>query len=461
MGQERHLNEIIEIVNHIKSGNFNVNIPSCNDEELAKLANAIIELGKILERRFLEIKKINNVTLKVNSGFLLDEVLDFLFENFRDLIPYNRIGCSLLDENNEYITARWAKSDAQTIFLKKGYKSKLEGSTLKRIFETQEPRIINDLEEYIKIKPESESSILVLKEGVRSSLTCPLIVNAKPVGFLFFSSFEKNTYNNAHVSLYQQIAGQISVIIEKSKLYSEILVQKQKLEELNEIKNKFLGMAAHDLRNPLGVIMGFSQLLKMDYDNFTKEEILEIIDDISSASNTALNLVNDFLDVSKIESGTFEIHLQIVDFKSFIEQIVKKNSFYAKKKNIEIELKYSDEIPNIMIDSERLAQVFNNLITNSIKFSYRNSKISINVYLTNDSLNIDIIDYGIGMEQNEVEGIFNGFFGKGKPGTEGEKSTGLGLAISKKIVDSHNGKILVQSEKGKGSKFTVVLPISN
>ncbi|HQJ74224.1 MAG TPA: GAF domain-containing sensor histidine kinase [Bacteroidota bacterium] len=461
MGQERHLNEIIEIVNHIKSGNFNVNIPSCNDEELAKLANAIIELGKILERRFLEIKKINNVTLKVNSGFLLDEVLDFLFENFRDLIPYNRIGCSLLDENNEYITARWAKSDAQNIFLKKGYKSKLEGSTLKRIFETQEPRIINDLEEYIKIKPESESSILVLKEGVRSSLTCPLIVNAKPVGFLFFSSFEKNTYNNAHVSLYQQIAGQISVIIEKSKLYSEILVQKQKLEELNEIKNKFLGMAAHDLRNPLGVIMGFSQLLKMDYDNFTKEEILEIIDDISSASNTALNLVNDFLDVSKIESGTFEIHLQIVDFKSFIEQIVKKNSFYAKKKNIEIELKYSDEIPNIMIDSERLAQVFNNLITNSIKFSYRNSKISINVYLTNDSLNIDIIDYGIGMEQNEVEGIFNGFFGKGKPGTEGEKSTGLGLAISKKIVDSHNGKILVQSEKGKGSKFTVVLPISN
>ena len=461
MGQERHLNEIIEIVNHIKSGNFNVNIPSCNDEELAKLANAIIELGKILERRFLEIKKINNVTLKVNSGFLLDEVLDFLFENFRDLIPYNRIGCSLLDENNEYITARWAKSDAQTIFLKKGYKSKLEGSTLKRIFETQEPRIINDLEEYIKIKPESESSILVLKEGVRSSLTCPLIVNAKPVGFLFFSSFEKNTYNNAHVSLYQQIAGQISVIIEKSKLYSEILVQKQKLEELNEIKNKFLGMAAHDLRNPLGVIMGFSQLLKMDYDNFTKEEILEIIDDISSASNTALNLVNDFLDVSKIESGTFEIHLNPVDFKSFIEQIIKKNSFYAKKKNIEIELKYSDEIPNIMIDSERLAQVFNNLITNSIKFSYRNSKISINVYLTNDSLNIDIIDYGIGMDQNEVEGIFNGFFGKGKPGTEGEKSTGLGLAISKKIVDSHNGKILVQSEKGKGSKFTVVLPISN
>ncbi|HEY9188280.1 MAG TPA: HAMP domain-containing sensor histidine kinase [Ignavibacteria bacterium] len=461
MGQERHLNEIIEIVNHIKSGNFNVNIPSCNDEELAKLANAIIELGKILERRFLEIKKINNVTLKVNSGFLLDEVLDFLFENFRDLIPYNRIGCSLLDENNEYITARWAKSDAQNIFLKKGYKSKLEGSTLKRIFETQEPRIINDLEEYIKIKPDSESSILVLKEGVRSSLTCPLIVNAKPVGFLFFSSFEKNTYNNAHVSLYQQIAGQISVIIEKSKLYSEILVQKQKLEELNEMKNKFLGMAAHDLRNPLGVIMGFSQLLKMDYDNFTKEEILEIIDDISSASNTALNLVNDFLDVSKIESGTFEIHLQLVDFKSFIEQIVKKNSFYAKKKNIEIELNYSDEIPSIMIDSERLAQVFNNLITNSIKFSYRNSKISINVYLNNDSLNIDIIDYGIGMDQNEVEGIFNGFFGKGKPGTEGEKSTGLGLAISKKIVDSHNGKILVQSEKGKGSKFTVVLPISN
>lgn len=461
MGKEENLYQLIEIVNRIKNGNFNVSLPSCNDEELSKLANSIIELGKMLERRFLEIKKLNNVTLKVNSGFLLDEVLDFLFENFRDLIPYNRIGCSLLDENNEYLTARWAKSDAKKIFLGKGYKSKLEGSTLKKIFETQEPRIINDLEEYVKMKPESESSILVLNEGVRSSLTCPLIVNAKPVGFLFFSSFEKNTYNNAHVSLYQQIAGQISVIIEKSKLYSEILEQKQKLEELNEMKNKFLGMAAHDLRNPLGVILGFSQLLKIDYDNFTKEEILEIIDDISSASNTALNLVNDFLDVSKIESGTFEIHLNPVDFKSFIEQIIKKNSFYAKKKNIEIELEFTDEIPLIYIDPERLTQVFNNLITNSIKFSYRNSKINIKVYLSDNLVNVDIIDYGMGMEQNEVQGIFKGFFGKGKPGTEGEKSTGLGLAISKKIVDSHNGKILVQSEKGKGSKFTVVLPIKN
>ncbi len=461
MDSDQRVHNLIEIIEYIKEGNFNVNFTTEDQDEISRLGNAIIDLGKLLERRFLEMKKLLNVTSKVNSGLLLEEVLDYLFDNFRDLIPYNRIGCSFLSDDAKLLTAKWARSDADKIYISKGYSCKMEGSTLQKIIETNEPRIINDLEKYFENKQDSESTKLVLKEGVLSSLTCPLIVNAKPVGFIFFSSFQRFTYSGLHVSLFQQIAGQISVIIEKSKLYSEILDQKKKLEELNEVKNRFLGIAAHDLRNPLGVILGFSELLLNEEFSFSKDEILEIYENINSSAVNMLNLVNDFLDVSKIESGTFDINISYVDFNSYISDIVKKNRLISKNKSIELELSCDPEIDLIEFDPGRMNQVFNNLLTNAIKYSYENSIIKIKCELRNNNLVVDVVDSGIGIKESDYGAIFSGYFSKGVKGTAGEKSTGLGLAICKKIIDAHHGELSVKSEYGKGSTFTVVLPLKN
>ena len=461
MSEDKRLRDLIKIVEDIKTGNFNVDFHHVSDDDISKLGDSIVDLGKLLEKNFLEMKKLLSVTSKVNSGLLLEEVLNYLFDNFRDLIPYNRIGCSFLSDDQKVLTAVWAKSDAETIYLGKGYIHKMYGSTLEKIIETKEPRVINDLKEYYTNHPNSDSTKLILDEGVRSSLTCPLIVNTKPVGFIFFSSFKKNTYNNIHIEIFQQIAGQISVIIEKSKLYSEILDQKKKLEELNEIKNKFLGMAAHDLRNPLGVIMGFSEFLLTDPDSFSKEELKEIFTEMHASSLNALTLVNDFLDVSKIESGTFSVNMINVNFNSYVNSIIKKNQIISKNKNIRIDLTLPNSEIQIELDTDRMAQVFNNLISNAVKFSYPNSVIKVFCFTKGDELFVDVVDNGTGLKSENVNKIFSGFFVQGVAGTKGEKSTGLGLAICKKIVDAHHGKILVKSEFGKGSTFTLVLPLKN
>jgi signal transduction histidine kinase len=135
----------------------------------------------------------------------------------------------------------------------KGYDAPLQGSSLQTIIETKQPRILNNLEEYLKEHPLSDSTQKIVREGVRSSFTCPLIAMGKPIGFLFFSSNKPNTYDKTHQELYMQIANQLSVIVEKSRYLQQLL-------ESNKLKNKFLGMAAHDLRNLLTAISGYIEL---------------------------------------------------------------------------------------------------------------------------------------------------------------------------------------------------------
>ncbi len=126
------------------------------------------------------------------------------------------------------------------------------------MIDSDRPRIINDLEAYLAEHPDSESTRRIVSEGIRSSLTCPLTAMGKPIGFLFFSSTSPNTYRDLHVGLFRQIAGQIALAIEKSRLYQE-------LYNLNQLKNKFVSITAHDLRSPLGIFRGYLTLFLNGY----------------------------------------------------------------------------------------------------------------------------------------------------------------------------------------------------
>lgn len=200
------------------------------------------EARKLVERlrqRDQEFLRLARITEHVNRGNTLEQVLDNLYEEARSVIPYDRIGFSLIDRKRGMVVERWVRSE-HAVSLGHGYEAPLAGSSLQQIVETGKPRIINDLEAYLRAKPSSKPSVLILREGIRSSLTCPLIVQGVPVGFLFFSSVRKNTYSDVHVAFYQQIAGQLATIVEKGRLYDELAEQKAIIERQN------LAMA-HDL----------------------------------------------------------------------------------------------------------------------------------------------------------------------------------------------------------------------
>lgn len=206
-------------------------------DEIDRLGRTLFRLATTLERRFAEADALIRLGEKVNAGLLLEEVLDRIFEGFRSIVPYDRIGCSLLEDEGRTVRAVWTRSLGPTQKLGVGYSAPLAGSSLARIIETGRPRILNDLEQYLREHPQSEATRFLVSDGVRSSLTCPLVAMGKRIGFVFFSSNRPNAYSSRHVELVMRVAGQISLVVEKSRLYAELLRTKEQLEAANRTLN--------------------------------------------------------------------------------------------------------------------------------------------------------------------------------------------------------------------------------
>lgn len=231
------------------------------------------------------------------------------------------------------------------------------------------------------------------------------------------------------------------------------------LFELNQLKNKFIGMAAHDLRNPLISIKGFSDfLLTEDYGSMTDTQ-REFITMIQSSSGNMMNLVNDILDISVIESG----QLSLKPGQGFLAQLILEkinlNQIIAQKKHIVIQQDLK-ECPAIFFDRDRMGQVMDNLLSNAIKFSGQRTHIHVEMKLINNSVQVSVQDEGPGIPAEELDQLFGEFARLSITPTAGEKSTGLGLSITKKIVVAHKGTIRVESEPGKGTIFFFSLPVS-
>jgi transcriptional regulator with GAF, ATPase, and Fis domain len=202
-------------------------------DEVDRLGRALARLGVALERKFGEANALIRLGEQVNAGLVLAEVLDRIFDSFQSIVPYDRIGCSLLEDEARTVRAVYSRSLGAAPNLGVGYNAPLAGSSLARIIETGSPRIINDLEQYLREHPGSRSTRLVLADGVRASLTCPLVALGKPVGFVFFSSNRPGVYSARHVDLLMRIAGQLSLVVEKARLYADLLQAKADLEAAN------------------------------------------------------------------------------------------------------------------------------------------------------------------------------------------------------------------------------------
>jgi PAS domain S-box-containing protein len=237
-----------------------------------------------VEKRTLE--KLVHLTADIESGLTLEEVLDHVFEAFQEVVPFDRIGCALVEDEGRTARSVWSRSISATGDIPVGYSASLAGSSLQPILESGRPRILNDLEAYLREHPDSDNTRRILAEGVRSSLTCPLIALGKPVGFLFFSSSRPHTYDGGHVELYLQIAEHLSTIIEKGRLYQELVTTKHEIEVRNQLLATVFGRYTSDaiatqlLESPRALQMGGETrqvtLLFADLRGFTR--LCEMLD---------------------------------------------------------------------------------------------------------------------------------------------------------------------------------------
>lgn len=236
----------------------------------------------------------------------------------------------------------------------------------------------------------------------------------------------------------------------------------QELTSLNQLKNEFLGIASHDLRNPIAIIVGYADLLLSDMFGTEEGRQKEFLTNIKNRSLDMIGIINNFLDLSVIEAGGLNLNINKVDnLQDFLKMCHQSNSLIAQTKSIDFALNLSDGLPPVYMDSERIHQVINNLVSNAIKYSHPNTKIILTTANDNNNgVKISISDQGQGIPRDEFPKLFKEYSLTSVKTTAGEKSTGLGLTIVKKIIEAHGCRISVESEVGKGSTFSFTLPIS-
>jgi PAS domain S-box-containing protein len=251
-------------------------------------------------------------------------------------------------------------------------------------------------------------------------------------------------------------------ITERKQARAEVEQKNAELAKLVEFKNLMLGMAAHDLRNPLAVVSAASSFLLDDAGKALSEaKKTDFIRRINANGEFMLKLIDDLLDVAKIESGQLDLELAAGDLCGLIEENLTMNRMLAEKKGIRLDFAPEYGLPLSRFDRRKVEQVLNNLVSNALKFSALGTVVTVQASRANGTVVVSVRDQGQGIPAKELDKLFKPFGTTSVRGTAGEKSTGLGLAICSKIIEAHHGRIWAESEPGIGSSFSFSLPVSD
>ncbi len=307
------------------------------------------------------------------------------------------------------------------------------------------------------------SYILLNKELRQDTSSSDMGIHIVFGGQKYFINSDRMQIIDLLLSTYENAIQKNGELAEANKqllnMHREIAKKNLELEKLNEEKNKFLRIAAHDLRNPISAILSFSVLLMEETWTRLDENEKEFLNIIKDSGEFMLKLLNELLDLSIIESGNLHLNLEEIEITDLIYRNIALNRIIAEKKNINILFTSGFAKQRVKVDPVKTEQVLNNLISNAIKFSHTGKEIVVSADLKDDVCQIAVSDQGQGIPPADQQKLFQPFAKRSVLSTAGERSTGLGLSIVKKIVEGHGGKIWVESEVGKGTTFFVTFPL--
>ncbi len=291
------------------------------------------------------------------------------------------------------------------------------------------------------------------------SLAVPLLREEQIMGALTVWRSEAGSFSPEVVNLLQTFATQSALAIQNARLFREIEAKGVELETANRHKSEFLANVSHELRTPLNAIIGFSEVLGERLFGELNEKQAEYTEDILSSGRHLLSLINDILDLSKIEAGRMELEVTTFYMPDAIENALLLIRERASRHGIKLERIIDDRLGDFTGDERKVKQVLVNLLSNAVKFTPEGGRIKIEATLGDSAVIISVTDTGIGIAPQDQEAIFEEFRQVGTNYAQKREGTGLGLSLTRKFVELHEGKIWVQSEMGRGSTFTFTLPI--
>ncbi len=367
--------------------------------------------------------------------------------------PFVREMLSMILETGGYAVATAENGAA-------AFRQCMEGQRADLIISDMNMPEMNGLELIRKLRENQVDTPLIILTGNNEISTAVEALNSGATDYLLK---DENIQDTVVLSVEKSLE-KYRLRKQNIQLLEDLAVKNRELEAsnkellcLNNLKNKFLGIAAHDLRNPLTSIRGLSEILIGEAFGPLTAEQNEYLTIINTTSDEMLSLVNDLLDVSVIESGKLELRAARGPLKETLEERVKIFTVIADRKGILIKANLAP-VPDVTFDSNRISQVIDNLVSNAIKFSPADSTIHIALAGDGNRVKVSVLDEGPGIPPEERTKLFGEFQRLSVQPTAGEKSTGLGLAIAKKIIDAHGGSLEVESEVGKGSAFSFSCP---
>ena len=302
-----------------------------------------------------------------------------------------------------------------------------------------------------------EKAMLAL--GARTGLGVPLLRGDELLGMIILVRIEVRPFNQREIELVESFARQSAIAIENVRLFKEIQQKSAQLEVANRHKSEFLANMSHELRTPLNAIIGFSDVLLQKMFGELNEQQADYLEDIRSSGSHLLTLINDILDLSKIEAGRMELEVAPFSLVAALNNAVTLVRERAQSHGIRLELDVAPALDTVIADERKLKQVVVNLLANAVKFTPDGGMVTLRAARENGEICLAVHDTGIGIAPEDQERIFEEFQQASHQTEKSREGTGLGLSLSKRMVELHGGTIRVDSAPGKGSTFTVALPL--
>jgi signal transduction histidine kinase/HAMP domain-containing protein len=297
------------------------------------------------------------------------------------------------------------------------------------------------------------------RRGYRALLSVPLIVEQRIVGGLTVLRLKSGSFPAETVNLLTTFASQSALAIQNAKLFREIQEKSAQLEVANMHKSDFLANMSHELRTPLNAIIGFSEALMDRMFGDLTEKQLEYQKDIHESGKHLLSLINDILDLSKIEAGRMELELSKFHLPTAVSNAVTLIRERAMRHGISLGVEVDPRLGDFQADERKVKQILLNLLSNAVKFTPDGGRVDVSAKLNTDKIEIAVKDTGVGISPEDQASLFEEFKQLGKDSSRKAEGTGLGLALTKRLVELHGGQILVESAVGHGSTFRVTLPV--
>ena len=305
---------------------------------------------------------------------------------------------------------------------------------------------------------ESRLREILIESGVRAILAVPMVYEGRLIGCLGVTRNQPGDFPSNTIELLRTFATQSALAIQNARLFHEIEDKSRQLELASQHKSEFLANMSHELRTPLNAIIGFSELLSERLYGDLNEKQEEYLKDIHASGQHLLSLINDILDLSKIEAGRMELELTDSDLPTAIDNALTLVRERAGRRGIALHQAADEGLGQIRGDERKIKQVLLNLLSNAIKFTPDGGRIDVRGRPVDGSVEVSVSDTGVGIAPEDQEAIFEEFRQVGTAAKKVE-GTGLGLALSRKFIELHGGRIRVQSQLGAGSTFSFTIPI--